>query len=170
MTSARPDKRLPHTLSELSMAVHAGNPVDPGSGAIRTPIVMANSYALPEDPCAMSWSGTDPPLYTRNSGVNQLALQEKLAALDGGEDAVALASGVAALHAVFFTHLRSGDHVVVGDVTYEATWRLFADSFRRSTASRPPSSTSTDLDAVRAAIRPKPGSSTSRRSRTPRRR
>jgi cystathionine beta-lyase/cystathionine gamma-synthase len=123
----RPDKHDPSSLAFASQAVHAGNRVDEGSGAIRTPLVLANSYALPEDPSGISWSGTDVPLYTRNSGATQLALQEKLAALDGGEDAVALATGVAALHAVFFTFLDAGDHVVVSDVTYEATWRLFAE-------------------------------------------
>jgi hypothetical protein len=39
----RPDKREPRSLSELSQAVHAGNHIDQGSGAVRTPIVMANS-------------------------------------------------------------------------------------------------------------------------------
>jgi methionine-gamma-lyase len=123
----RPDKHDPATLAFASQAVHAGNRVDEGSGAIRTPLVLANSYALPDDPSAISWSGTDVPLYTRNSGATQIALQRKLAALDGGADAVAMASGVAALHAVFFTFLDAGDHVVVSDVTYEATWRLFAE-------------------------------------------
>lgn len=126
-TSGRPDKHDPATLGFLSQSVHAGNTVDAGSGAIRTPIVMANSYALPDDPSKISWSATDIPLYTRNSGVNQLGLQRKLAALDRGEDAVVLASGVAALHAVFFTHLRTGDHVVITDVSYEASWRLFTE-------------------------------------------
>ena len=100
--------------------MHAGNSVDPGTRAIRTPLVMANSYALPEDPSQLSWSAHDVPLYTRNSGANQIALQRKLAALEHGADAVVLASGVAALHAVFFTLLRTGDHAVVSDVTYEA--------------------------------------------------
>ena len=47
--------------------------------------------------------------------------------LEGGEDAVALASGVAALHGVCFTFLKSGDHVVVANQTDTATYRLFAD-------------------------------------------
>ena len=68
----RPNKHEPSTLSFGSQAVHAGNAIDTGSGAIRTPIVMANSYALPEDASTISWSGTDVPLYTRNSGTNQL--------------------------------------------------------------------------------------------------
>lgn len=151
--NSRPDKDTPATLSFQSKAVHAGNAVDRGSGAIRTPIVMANSYALPADPSQISWSGTDIPLYTRNSGANQLALQEKLAALEEGEDAVALASGVAALHAVFFTHLRSGDHIVVSDVTYEATWRLFAEILPAKYGIEATFVDSSDLAGVEAAIR-----------------
>ncbi|WAL66453.1 aminotransferase class V-fold PLP-dependent enzyme [Amycolatopsis cynarae] len=151
--NSRPDKESPATLSFPTRAVHAGNAVDRGSGAIRTPIVMANSYALPEDPSQVSWSGTDIPLYTRNSGANQLALQDKLAALEEGEDAVALASGVAALHAVFFTHLRSGDHIVVSDVTYEATWRLFAEILPAKYGIEATFVDSSDLAAVEAAIR-----------------
>ena len=134
--------------------MHAGNAVDAGSGAIRTPLVMANSYALPDDPSQVSWSGVDTPLYTRNSGTNQLALQVKLAALEGAEDAVVLASGVAALHAVFFTHLRSGDHVVVADVTYEATWRLFTELLPDKYGIEATFVDTSDLGAVRAALRP----------------
>ncbi len=153
MTS-RPDKHDPASLSLLTQAVHAGNDIDAGSGAIRTPIVMANSYALPEDPSGVSWSGTDIPLYTRNSGTNQLGLQRKLAILEGGEDAVVLASGVAALHSVFFTLLRSGDHVVVGDVTYEATFRLFTELFPQKYGITATFVDATDVEAVRTAIRP----------------
>ena len=152
--SPRPDKHDPSTLSFPSQAVHAGNVIDAGSGAIRTPIVMANSYALPEDASTISWSGTDVPLYTRNSGANQLGLQAKLAALDHGEDAVVLASGVAALHGVFFTVLKSGDHVVVGDVTYEAVYRLFAELLPEKYGITATFVDAADPDAVRAAIRP----------------
>lgn len=150
----RPDKKSPDTLAFPTQAVHAGNEVDGGSGAIRAPIVMANSYALPDDPSGLSWSGTEVPLYTRNSGANQLGLQRKLAALESGEDAVVLGSGVAALHAVFFTHLRSGDHIVVADVTYEATWRLFAELLPEKYGIEATFVDMTDLDAVRSAIRP----------------
>lgn len=154
----RPDKHDPTSLALLTQAVHAGNAVDGGSGAIRTPIVMANSYALPDDPSSISWSGTDIPLYTRNSGANQLALQEKLTVLEGGRpgehDAVVLATGVAALHAVFFTFLRTGDHVVVADVTYEAVFRLFRDLLPEKYGIEATFVDMSDLDAVRAAIRP----------------
>jgi cystathionine beta-lyase/cystathionine gamma-synthase len=134
--------------------VHAGNEIDPGTGAIRTPLVMANSYALPDDPSDLNWSGTDAAIYTRNSGVNQLALQQRLAVLENGEDAVALASGVAALHAVFFTFLKSGDHVVVADVVYEATYRLFSELLPEKYGIEATFVDTSDLDAVRASLRP----------------
>ncbi|MBA4022934.1 MAG: cystathionine gamma-lyase [Gordonia sp.] len=151
---SRPDNEIPSTLAFGSRAVHAGNSVDKGSGAIRTPIVMANSYALPDDPSNVSWSGTDIPLYTRNSGANQIALQNKIAALEDAEDAVVLASGVAALHAVFFTYLNTGDHIVVADVTYEATWRLFTELLPQKYGIEATFVDAADPDAVRAAMRP----------------
>ncbi|WP_104166494.1 PLP-dependent aspartate aminotransferase family protein [Cryobacterium sp. N22] len=150
----RPDKHVPQTLAAFSQAVHAGNAIDSGTGAVRTPIVMANSYALPEDPSSISWSGTEVPLYTRNSGVNQLGLQQKLALLDRGEDAVTLASGVAALHAVFFTFLRTGDHVVVSDVAYEATFILFRELLPEKYGILATFVDTSDPAAVAAAIRP----------------
>jgi methionine-gamma-lyase len=134
--------------------VHAGNETDPGTGAIRRPLVMANSYALPEDPSELDWSGTDVPLYTRNTGANQRYLEQKLAALEGSEDAVALATGVAALHAVFFTFLRSGDHVVSSDVTYVAVYRLLNELLPEKYGISSTLVDSSDTAAVRAAIRP----------------
>ena len=152
--SSTPDKHQESSLGEYSLAVHGGNDASAGGGAVRTPIVMANSYALPDDPSTMSWSGTEVPLYTRNSGINQLGLQRKLAALDHAEDAVALASGVAALHAVFFTLLRTGDHVVVSDQSYEAIHKLFAELLPHKYGIQATFVDTSDLDAVRAAIRP----------------
>ncbi|MBN9755541.1 Methionine gamma-lyase [Pseudonocardia sp. Ae406_Ps2] len=143
-------------------AVHAGNDVDAGTGAIRRPIVAANSYALPEDPSELDWSGTATRLYTRNGGANQGWLEDKLVALEdpagvspGGCAAVALASGVAALHAVFFTFLRSGDHVVSSDVTYVATHRLLTELLPDRWGITATLVDSSDPEAVRAAIRPR---------------
>lgn len=152
----RPDKHDPASLAFDTQAVHAGNDIDPGTRALRTPIVMANSYALPADPSSISWSQSDPdlPLYTRNTGVNQRHLQHKLATLEGGEDAVVLASGVAALHAVMFAHLRTGDHVVVGEVTYEATCRLYSELLPAKYGIEATFVDASDPAAVRAAIRP----------------
>ncbi|MFF8186584.1 trans-sulfuration enzyme family protein [Microbacterium sp. NPDC016588] len=151
--TGRPDRSLPDSLREASLAVHGGIELD-STRALRTPLVMSTSYALPDDPSEISWSATGPGLYTRNTGTNQLALERKLAALEGGEEAVALASGVAALHAVFFTHVRTGDHVIVSDVVYEATWRLWSELLPGRYGIRATFVDVTDPDAVRAAMRP----------------
>lgn len=151
---SRPDRHELSTLSFGILSVHGGNEVDVTSGAIRTPIVMANSYSLPYDPSTKDWSDTESPAYTRDSGHNQICLQRKLAALEGGDDAVVLATGVAALHAVFFTFLKTGDHVIVGDVSYEAVWRLLGELLPERYKIEVIFVDIGDLDAVRAAVRP----------------
>ncbi|GAC54835.1 trans-sulfuration enzyme family protein [Gordonia amicalis] len=137
---------------DMTRSVHAGN--DSSGPSVRTPITMANSYHLPPEPEQMSWSGTEQLFYTRNTGANQVALQEKLAALEEAEDAVVLASGVAALHAVFFTFLSTGDHVVVSDTTYEATWKLWAELLPDKYGIEATFVDITDPENVRAALRP----------------
>lgn len=137
---------------DMTMSVHSGN--DSSGPSVRTPITMANSYHLPDNPETLDWSGTEQLFYTRNSGANQVALQTKLAAMEHAEDAVVLASGVAALHAVFFTLLRTGDHVVVSDTTYEATWKLWSRLLPEKYGIEATFVDVTNSDAVRAAFRP----------------
>jgi cystathionine beta-lyase/cystathionine gamma-synthase len=150
----RPNKADLTSLGVASLAVHGGNVIDATTGAVRTPLVMANSYHLPENPEDMDWSSPDGLVYTRNAGHNQVCLEKKLAAMEGGEAAAAFATGVAALHSVFFTFLKSGDHVVVGDVTYEAVWRLFAELLPERYGIEATFVNMGDLDAVRKAIKP----------------
>lgn len=150
----RPDKDQPASLAFGSQAVHAGNVIDTTTGAIRTPIVMANSYRLPDDPSALDWSDSQTLFYNRNSGHNQLCLERKLAAMERGEEAAVFSTGVAALHAIFFTFLKSGDHVVVSDVTYEAVWRLFSDLLPARYGIEATFVDVSDLTAVREAVRP----------------
>ena len=138
----------------LTRAVHSGNDVDQGTGAIKRPITMGNCYELPYDPTGLNWSSADKALYTRNGGVNQKYLQEKIAALEGTEDCVALASGVAALFGVFFTFLKSGDHVVCSKVTYIAVYRLLTEHLREKYGIEATLVDTADPEAVRAAIRP----------------
>ncbi|MDR1636958.1 MAG: aminotransferase class I/II-fold pyridoxal phosphate-dependent enzyme [Treponema sp.] len=135
-------------------AVHTGNDVDGETGAIRRPITMANSYALPYDPSDLNWSGAGKSLYTRNGGNNQKYLEEKLASLSGGEDCVALASGVAALSGLFFALLKTGDHVVFSTVTYIAVYRLLHELLNHKFNVETTIVDTGDLEAVRAAMRP----------------
>lgn len=150
----RPDRDRPASLGDSSAAVHAGNSFDPRTGAIKTPITLSNSYEFPYDPTVLDWETTDQLLYTRASGANQLALQAKLARLEGAEAAIALASGVAATHAIFFTYLNAGDHVVASEHLYEATFNLLAEIFPKKYGIHATLVDMADLDAVAAAIRP----------------
>lgn len=143
-----------NNLDFSTRAVHIGNEIDKETGAIRRPITMANSYALPYDPTDMNWSSADGNLYTRNGGANQKYLQEKLASLEGGEDCVVLASGVAALSGLFFSLLQTGDHVIFSSVTYIAVYRLLNELFNNKFNVETTIVDTSDLEAVKAAIRP----------------
>ena len=135
-------------------AVHTGNDIDGESGAIKRPITMANSYALPYDPSSLNWSEAGKNLYTRNGGSNQQYLQERLASLEGGEDCIVLASGVAALSGLFFALLKSGDHVIFSDVTYIAVYRLLHELLNEKFGVETTIVDSSDPEAVRKAVRP----------------
>ena len=135
-------------------AVHVENDVDKASGALQRPLTMANSYELPYDPSVLNWSDAGANLYTRNGGTNQRFLQERIASLEGGEDCVVLASGVAALSGLFFATLNKGDHVVFSDVTYIAVYRLLNELFNRKYGVETTMVDSSDPEKVEAAMRP----------------
>lgn len=142
------------SLGFATRAVHVGNEVDKDSGAIKRPITMANSYALPYDPTDMNWSSAGANLYTRNGGTNQKFLQERVASLEGGEDCVVLASGVAALSGLFFALLNKGDHVIFSSVTYIAVYRLLNELLNNKFGVETTLVDTTDPANVEAAIRP----------------
>ena len=135
-------------------AVHVGNEIDKDSGAIKRPITMGNSYALPYDPTDVNWSSASGNLYTRNGGTNQKYLQERIASLEGGEDCVVLASGVAALSGLFFALLNQGDHVIFSSVTYIAVYRLLNELFNNKFGVEATIVDTSDPANVEAAIRP----------------
>ncbi|ASN20018.1 trans-sulfuration enzyme family protein [Arthrobacter sp. YN] len=150
-----PDKHNRDSVHDYTWAVHGGNNIDKGTGALRTPLIMANSYLLPEDPSDMDWSSVDDGLvYNRTSGANSVALETKLAAMEGAEAAAAFATGVAALHGIFFSLLKVGDHVVVSNVTYEAVYRLFGELLPEKYGIEVTFVDVADLEAVQAAVRP----------------
>lgn len=150
-----PNKHYRDSVHDYTWAVHGGNNIDEGTGALRTPLIMANSYLLPEDPSDMDWSSVDDGLvYNRTSGANSVALETKLAAMEGAEAAAVFATGVAALHGIFFSLLKVGDHVVVSNVTYEAVYRLFGELLPEKYGIEVTFVDVTDLDAVKAAVRP----------------
>lgn len=152
--STRPDKHDYATLAGDSWAVHGGNHPDATTGAIRTPIIMANSYLLPPDPTTIDDPGFDGLIYTREHGANQRGLEEKLAKLEHGEAAAVFGTGMAALHAAFFTVLNPGDHAIVSNVVYMRVAGLFESLFPTKLGIEVDFVDVTDLDAVRSLVRP----------------
>ena len=129
--------------------IHAGVTPDPTTGAILTPIHQATTFVQDsiDEYMAKGYS------YSRGGNPTVRALEEKLIALEGGVDATAYASGMAATVAVFLGLLEAGDHVVIGDVVYGGTYR-FADQVLTKFGVDVSFVDATDLDAVGTAIRP----------------
>lgn len=147
-------KDINNNLGFQTRAVHKGNGIDKETGAIKRPITMANSYELPYDPSDLNWSSAGKNLYTRNGGSNQQYLQEKLASLEGGEDAVVLASGVAALSGLFFALLKNGDHVIFSSVTYIAVYRLLNELLNNKFGVETTIVDTSNVENVKKAIKP----------------
>ena len=137
-----------------TQAVHTGTDYDAETGAVRRPLHMANSYKLPDDLSKVNYSSTDLLMYARNGNANQHWLEEKIAALYGAKDAIVLASGVGALHALFWTLLQSGDRVVYPNVSYMAVYRMFHELFNRKFGVDTVMVEMTDLNAVEKVITP----------------
>src|SRR5205809_7934765 len=110
--------KLPKSARFDTVCVHAGQQPDPSTGAITTPIYQTSTYvqdALGEH------KGYE---YARTSNPTRSALEANLAAIESGTGALAFASGMAALAAAA-SFLVSGDHVVVPDNPYGATFPFF---------------------------------------------
>lgn len=112
-----------------TLSIHAGEKPDPTTGASAPNLVMSTTFLADPD---LSFSAEDlgaetPYVYTRwgNPTVDQL--ERKLAALEGAESCVAFASGMAAISALFLHVLRSGDRLVMSDVSYAGAAELAKD-------------------------------------------
>ena len=130
-----------------TLAVHAGAGPDPATGAVRPAIHLSTTFERAAD-------GSFPAgfVYVRDANPNRLALEAALAALEGGEAAVAFASGMAATTAVFQS-LAPGDHVVAPLDAYYGTGKVLREHFARW-GLEASFVDMTDVGAVRAALRP----------------
>src|SRR5262249_43046104 len=106
------------------LATPAGQPPEPWTGAVMTPVFLTSTYAQ-EGPGAHK--GFE---YSRMQNPTRFALKANLAALEGGSWGLAFNAGLAASTAVLST-LEAGDHVVAGDDLYGGSFRLFDKVFRR---------------------------------------
>ena len=106
-----------------TLAVHAGAEPDPATGAVTPPIHLTTTFERDAD-------GSYPHgyIYSRTDNPNRRALENALAALEGGEAAACFASGSAAAAAIFRT-LRPGDHVLAPDDLYHGITKLLKQVF-----------------------------------------
>ncbi|MFH8365929.1 cystathionine gamma-synthase [Streptomyces sp. NPDC018031] len=132
-----------------TLAIHAGQEADPLTGAVVPPIYQVSTYK--QDGVGGLRGGYE---YSRSANPTRTALEENLAALEGGRRGLAFASGLAAEDCLLRTLLVPGDHVVIPSDAYGGTFRLFAKVLERwgvewSVAD------SSDPASVRAALRPR---------------
>jgi O-acetylhomoserine (thiol)-lyase len=146
-----PDRRFrPETL-----AIHAGQIPDAATGARALPIYQTTSFVFDSADHAASLFNlqTFGNVYSRLSNPTVAALEERVAALEGGRAAVAAASGMAAEALALMTLLQAGDHVVAAGALYGGTVTMLAVNLRKF-GIETTFVDATDPAAFAAAIRP----------------
>jgi methionine-gamma-lyase len=138
---------------ERTRAVHAGSPPDPTTHAIAPVISPAVNFASRYGELGLSASATagSAYAYSREGHPTGHMLERRLAALEGAEDAVLFATGMAAVTAVLLQHLSSGARLVVSDSGYAGTAEIVRGTLRRFDVDVVPVDTA-DLAAVEAAV------------------
>jgi cystathionine gamma-synthase len=130
-----------------TLAVHAGRRTDPSTGAIAPPIYLSTTFERARDgeyPLGFS--------YSREGNPNRRCLEECLAALEGGAEALAFPSGMAAVNAII-QGLEPGDHIIAPDDVYYGLRKVIGEVFGKWRL-EVSYIDMTDLDAVNAAVRP----------------
>ena len=144
---------VPYKFDTLSL--HAGQQPEPPHGSRAVPIHQTTSYVFPstEHAAALFNIEMGGHIYTRLSNPTVAALEQRVAALEGGVAAVAVASGMAALYLSVIALISSGGHIVSSSQMYGANINLFRHTLSRygiTTDFVPPN----DLAAIKAAIKP----------------
>ena len=129
-------------------AIHAGQEADAQTGAVVPPIYQVSTYK--QDGIGGFRSGYE---YSRSANPTRAALEECLAALEGGSRGFAFASGLAGQDTVCRALLVPGDHVVVPSDAYGGTYRYF-NKVAKPQGIEHSIARIASVDAVRAAIRP----------------
>ncbi|HEX3731374.1 MAG TPA: cystathionine gamma-synthase [Mycobacteriales bacterium] len=102
-----------------TLAIHAGQAPDPTTGAVVSPIYQTSTYA--QDGVGGLRNGYE---YSRSGNPTRTALEECLAALEGGSHALAFASGLAAEDTLLRALAKPGDHILLSNDPYGGTYRL----------------------------------------------
>jgi O-acetylhomoserine (thiol)-lyase len=115
-----------------TLAIHAGAKPDPTSGARATPIYQTTSYVFEDVDHAASLFGLQAfgNIYTRINNPTHAVLEERIAALEGGTAALAVASGHAAQVLVFHALMKPGDEFIASKKLYGGSINQFNHSFK----------------------------------------
>ncbi len=116
-----------------TQAIHAGEALDPTTGAATANLVMSTSFVA-EQPFGFSvnaFEGELPYFYSRWGNPTVAALEQKLAALEQAEAGLAFASGMGAIAGLMFTELSAGDHLIISEVCYPGTAELVRETLSR---------------------------------------
>ncbi|MFH1803487.1 MAG: PLP-dependent transferase [Pseudomonadota bacterium] len=116
-----------------TIVLHAGYRADPATGAVAVPIYQTTSYQFRDtqhaaDLFALRELGN---IYTRLMNPTNDVLEKRIAALEGGVAAVAVASGQAASTFAVMNVAQAGDNIVSSTDLYGGTWNLFANTFKQ---------------------------------------
>ncbi|WP_082088094.1 MULTISPECIES: O-acetylhomoserine aminocarboxypropyltransferase/cysteine synthase family protein [unclassified Methanosarcina] len=114
-----------------TLAIHAGSKPDPATGARSVPIYQTAAYVFKDTEEAADLFGLrkEGNIYTRLMNPTTDVFENKIAALEGGIDALATASGMAAITTGLLTFTKPGDEIVSGDKLYGGTYELFNYTF-----------------------------------------
>ena len=112
---------------------HLGEDRERGFDAVVPPIVQSGNFTYPTVAAmrAVVQQEFDRPLYTRGFNPTVAMLREKVAALEGAEDALVFSSGSAAISAAVIAHVKAGDHIVCVQKPYSWTKKLLAELLPR---------------------------------------
>ncbi len=115
-----------------TLSIHAGAQPDPSTGARATPIYQTTSFVFDDVDHAASLFGLQQfgNIYTRIMNPTQAVLEERVAALEGGTAALAVASGHAAQLIVFQALMRPGDEFVASRKLYGGSINQFGHAFK----------------------------------------
>ena len=142
-------------LDFATLAVHAGEAPCPATGALDTPIYQSTTFVSANADEMAAVYGEEKPgfMYTRYGNPTIRALEQKLAALEGGEAALATASGMAAVSSAILGYIQTGDHVVAAQSIYGASYNFLNTKLPRMGASAT-FVASPDVEAFEKALRP----------------
>jgi cystathionine beta-lyase/cystathionine gamma-synthase len=124
--------RLKKTLSIATKAIH-GEPSAPSRGPVTTPIYQTSTYRLRDSQDAVEYSKGNPEVlvYTRYHNPTTIAVEKRIAAMEGAEECVLFSSGMAAISTAVLALCGAGDEMVSTPALYGGSYRFFRDELAK---------------------------------------